>query len=45
MEWVVTLIPTLICAVAFQAVALWAFLSKEPVHFWAGSEVKPKEVI
>ncbi|MDR2167589.1 MAG: hypothetical protein LBE35_07055 [Clostridiales bacterium] len=25
-------------------VALWAFRRKDPMHFWAGKEVKPEEI-
>ena len=33
------------CAVIFGAIAFWAFKRKDPMHFWAGSKVKPEEII
>ena len=32
------------CALIFGLIALWAFKRKTPMHFWAGSEVKPEEI-
>ncbi len=33
-----------LCAIYFGLIALWAFRRKDPVHFWAGSVVKPEEI-
>lgn len=38
--FVIQLVVTLI----FGGVAVWCFKSKNPVHFWSGSEVKPYEI-
>ena len=32
------------CALIFGLIALWAFKRRTPMHFWAGSEVKPEEI-
>ena len=32
------------CTLIFALIALWAFKRKTPMHFWAGSEVKPDEI-
>jgi len=32
------------CALLFGAIALWAFKRRTPMHFWAGSAVKPQEI-
>ena len=32
------------CALLFAAVALWAFKRRGPMHFWAGSAVRPEEI-
>ena len=34
----------LLCALIMGALALWAFKRKDPMHFWAGSAVKPEEI-
>lgn len=34
----------LICAVAFTALGVHAFLAKKPVSFWAGSKIDPEQV-
>jgi hypothetical protein len=31
-------------ALAIGLIAGWAFRRKEPMHFWAGTEVKPEEI-
>lgn len=28
----------------FAAIAIWAFKSKNPIHFWSGSTVRPEEI-
>ena len=32
------------CALSFGAIALWALKRRTPMHFWAGSTVKPEEI-
>lgn len=32
------------CAIPMWAIALWAFKRSTPMHFWAGSTVKPEEI-
>jgi hypothetical protein len=32
------------CALIFGLIALWAFKRRTPMHFWAGSTVKPEEI-
>ena len=32
------------CALIFGLIALWAFVRRDPMHFWAGSTVKPEEI-
>lgn len=32
------------CALIFGLIALWAYKRRTPMHFWAGSEVKPEEI-
>lgn len=44
MQWVVILIPVVICTIVFESVAVWCFNSKTPVNFWSGTTVKPEEV-
>lgn len=44
MEWVVNEFITAILIVAFGSAALRGFLSKAPVNFWAGDEIKPEEI-
>jgi hypothetical protein len=34
----------LFCAAVFGGISGWAFSSRKPVHFWAGSTVKPEEI-
>ncbi|MBP1757045.1 MAG: hypothetical protein H6Q59_3443 [Firmicutes bacterium] len=33
-----------LCSFVFGAIAIWAFKSKEPMHFWSGSTVSPEEI-
>ncbi len=33
-----------LCSLIFGAVAIWAFKSKQPMHFWSGSTVNPEEI-
>ena len=33
-----------LCAAIMWAMALWAFRRSTPMHFWAGSTVKPEEI-
>lgn len=33
-----------ICSLIFAAIAIWAFMRKEPMHFWSGTTVKPEEI-
>ena len=44
MENLVFAICTWFCSAIFGAVALWAFKSKSPMHFWSGSTVKREEI-
>ncbi len=44
MEWVISEFVTIILIIAFGALALRGFLSKTPVNFWAGDEVKTAEI-
>ena len=32
------------CAAVFAAVGCWAAMRRDPMHFWAGSTVKPEEI-
>ena len=32
------------CSLITGLIALWAFLRKTPMHFWAGSTVSPEEI-
>ena len=34
----------LLCSLSFGAIAIWAFKSKGPIHFWSGSTVSPEEI-
>jgi len=34
----------LLCSLSFGAIAIWAFKSKNPIHFWSGSTVNPEEI-
>ena len=34
----------LLCSFSFGAIAIWAFKSKGPIHFWSGSTVSPEEI-
>ena len=34
----------LLCALMIGAIALWAFKSRTPMHFWSGSKVCPEEI-
>lgn len=38
------LFASICCSLIFGLIALWAFKRKTPMHFWAGSEVKPEEI-
>lgn len=44
MEWVISEFVTIILIIAFGALVLRGFLSKTPVNFWAGDEVKAAEI-
>ncbi len=33
-----------LCSLIFGVIALWAFKSKDPMHFWSGSTVRPEEI-
>jgi hypothetical protein len=33
-----------LCSFIFGAIAIWAFKSKKPMHFWSGSTVSPEEI-
>lgn len=44
MEWVISEFGTVIMIIVCGSLALWGFLSKTPVNFWAGDEVKASEV-
>lgn len=44
MEWVINEFITIMLVIVFGSVALWGFLSKTPVNFWAGDEVKTSEI-
>jgi hypothetical protein len=33
-----------LCSLLFGAIAIWAFKSKEPIHFWSGTTVSPEEI-
>lgn len=33
-----------LCSLIFGAIAIWAFKSKEPMHFWSGTTVSPEEI-
>ena len=35
----------LLCALIFGVIALWAFKQQAPMTFWAGSTVKPEEIV
>lgn len=44
MSWVVGEFVTVIIIVVFGGLAISGFVSKTPVNFWAGDEVKPEEI-
>lgn len=44
MEWVIGEFVTGILIIIFGALALRGFLSKSPVNFWSGDEVKAEEI-
>ena len=33
-----------LCSFVYGAIAIWAFKSKGPMHFWSGSTVSPEEI-
>lgn len=33
-----------LCALVFGAIALYAYKRKDPMHFWAGTNVKPQDI-
>ncbi|MDV0443664.1 hypothetical protein [Methanorbis rubei] len=33
-----------ICGFIFLCIGIWAYRSKKPIHFWAGSTVSPAEI-
>lgn len=33
-----------LCSSIFAGIAIWAFKSKDPIHFWSGSTVHPDEI-
>ena len=44
MEWVISEFGTVIMIIVCGSLSLWGFLSKTPVNFWAGDEVKASEI-
>lgn len=44
MSWVVGEFVTVIVIIVFGGLAINGFISKTPVNFWAGDEVKPEEI-
>lgn len=44
MEWVISEFVTVILIIVFGSQALRGFLSKAPVNFWSGDEVKAAEI-
>ena len=44
MEWVVQLFVCILLNVTFGGIAVFAFLSKNPINFWAGQIIKPEQV-
>ena len=32
------------CSIYCGAIAFWAFKRRDPMHFWAGSTIKPEEI-
>lgn len=45
MEWVAGEFVAVIMVIVFGSLAVHGFVSKSPVNFWAGDEVKPEEII
>lgn len=44
MEWVVGEFAAVIMVIAFGSFSVYCFVSKTPVNFWAGDEIKPEEI-
>ena len=44
MEWVVGEFTAVIMIITFGSMAVYCFVSKSPVNFWAGDEIKPEEI-
>lgn len=41
---IILCIIVLFCAAVFIAIGIWALVRKDPMHFWAGSAVRPEEI-
>lgn len=44
MEWVINEFGSIIMIIVCGSLSLWGFLSKSPVNFWSGDDVKASEI-